>query len=220
VAGANHSVVATFDLGDAVVRGLLNVDPFTTRIGTASAPIPAWHPLTPADERGVVGRWAETGEHLIVRARLAVGRRAAAAVASRISRRNFRCLHLFRFHRRATRNGVAFPVSSRELDGEEGSARADAPDGAPGGRGREAGGETKLTAAVPASDSRRSGQSTRPRLALAARVDATDARASAEVELSSPRALAAFALALAMVVVCGLLGLLLATTIFGYGGLG
>jgi hypothetical protein len=82
--------------------------------------------------------------------------------------------------------------------------------------------ETKLTAAVPAPDSRRPGQSTRPRLALAARADGAGSSASVEVELSSRRALAAFALGLAIVVaaavVCGLLGLLVATTFYGYGG--
>jgi hypothetical protein len=79
-----------------------------------------------------------------------------------------------------------------------------------------------LTAAVPASGSRRAGRSTRPRLVVAARVDGAHTAASVEVELSSRRALGAFALAVAIfaaaTVACALLGLLLAMALFGYGG--
>jgi hypothetical protein len=57
---------------------------------------------------------------------------------------------------------------------------------------------------------------------VAARADGAHLTASGEVELSSRRALGAFVLAAAIfvaaTVVCALLGLLLATAIFGYGG--
>jgi hypothetical protein len=110
-------------------------------------------------------------------------------------------------------------VSTREVDWEK----------APQGPGRqvahrEAGAvtqeETELTAVVPVSGSGRVGHPTEPLLVAVPK--AVDAAPSAASGLSFGRALAAFALALAIAsgaaAVCALLGVLLASILFGSAG--